>query len=124
MGAAKATPVPLATAAPAPTQLAAPAVHPGKVTWMIAGWGNERFDSAFYVGENNNYMRLVHAHPITTNEKTELVPGIATDWRISSDGLTTTVTIRKGVKFHDGTDRKSTRLNSSHIQKSRMPSSA
>ena len=28
------------------------------------------------------------------------------------------------VPLHDGTDRKSTRLNSSHIQKSRMPSSA
>ena len=31
----------------------------------------------------------------------------------------------KGIEFIDvGTDRKSTRLNSSHIQKSRMPSSA
>lgn len=30
------------------------------------------------------------------------IPGIATKWEISSDGLTTTFTIRKGVKFHDG----------------------
>ena len=29
-----------------------------------------------------------------------------------------------GVEARDKTDRKSTRLNSSHIQKSRMPSSA
>ena len=28
------------------------------------------------------------------------------------------------TRFEDGPDRKSTRLNSSHIQKSRMPSSA
>ena len=32
--------------------------------------------------------------------------------------------IWEGVTLEDGVDRKSTRLNSSHIQKSRMPSSA
>ena len=36
----------------------------------------------------------------------------AQQWIVVDDGST------------DGTDRKSTRLNSSHIQKSRMPSSA
>jgi peptide/nickel transport system substrate-binding protein len=71
---------------------------------MVGGWGNERFSGAYFVGGNNNYMRLMHGFLVATNEKTELVPGIATDWRISSDGLTTTVTIRKGVKFHDGTE--------------------
>jgi peptide/nickel transport system substrate-binding protein len=33
-----------------------------------------------------------------------MIPGIATDWSVSSDGLTWTVTIRDGVKFHDGSD--------------------
>ena len=32
--------------------------------------------------------------------------------------------LRSGELLQDATDRKSTRLNSSHIQKSRMPSSA
>ena len=32
--------------------------------------------------------------------------------------------VQRGVQFDFGVDRKSTRLNSSHIQKSRMPSSA
>jgi peptide/nickel transport system substrate-binding protein len=33
-----------------------------------------------------------------------IIPGIASEWEISSDGLTWTLTIRKGVKFHDGTE--------------------
>ena len=31
---------------------------------------------------------------------------------------------QRGTRWHPGTDRKSTRLNSSHLKLSRMPSSA
>ncbi|MDO8674484.1 MAG: ABC transporter substrate-binding protein, partial [Dehalococcoidia bacterium] len=34
----------------------------------------------------------------------EATPGIAERWEISPDGLTHTFYIRKGVKWHDGTD--------------------
>ena len=38
------------------------------------------------------------------DESTETVPGLATSWDISWDGLTYTFHLREGVKFHDGTE--------------------
>ncbi len=100
------------SATKAPTTVAAPvstvapttsaAVNPSKLTWMISGWGNERFTYNYGVGGGNNYGRIMHGFLIVTNEKAELLPGIATKWEISSDGRTWTFTIRDGVKFHDG----------------------
>ena len=69
---------------------------------MISGWGNERYTYNYGVGGGNNYGRIMHGFLINTNEKAELLPGIATKWAISLDGKTWTFTIRDGVKFHDG----------------------
>jgi peptide/nickel transport system substrate-binding protein len=43
---------------------------------------------------------LVTLEPGTT----EVVPGLATDWTVSEDGLEYSFTLEEGVKFHDGTD--------------------
>jgi len=45
------------------------------------------------------YEGLVTLKPGTT----EIVPGLATSWDISADGMTYTFHLREGVKFHDGT---------------------
>jgi ABC-type transport system substrate-binding protein len=81
-----------------------PVVNPGKVTLMIGGWGAGKFDYTFDVGGGNNYARMLHGYLIATNEKTQLLPGIASEWSASQDGRTWTVTVRKGAKFHDGTE--------------------
>jgi peptide/nickel transport system substrate-binding protein len=31
-----------------------------------------------------------------------MIPGLATDWKLSPDGLTWIVNFREGSKFHDG----------------------
>jgi ABC-type transport system substrate-binding protein len=93
-------------AAPAATPVSASAVNPGKVTWMIPNFDNERFDQAFTL-RGDDYARQLHAFLISSDVKDGarvLVPGIASKWEISSDGLSWTFTIRKGVRFHDGTE--------------------
>nr|WP_205091499.1 ABC transporter substrate-binding protein [Thalassobacillus pellis] len=37
-------------------------------------------------------------------EGTEVKPALATEWKVSDDGLKWTFQLREGVKFHDGTD--------------------
>ena len=78
--------------------------HPGNVTWMMAAWGDEQFDKVYSEGASNSYGRIFQAFLLEATEKTELVPGMASDWGYSPDGLTWSATIRDGIKFHDGSD--------------------
>ena len=109
-----AAPAPVATAAPSaptavPEAMAEPAeatVNPGKLTIMIGEFANERFDYLYSEGGHGGrtYAGMLHGFLISSNERVELVPGIASRWGLSTDGLTWTFTIRKGVKFHDGSE--------------------
>ena len=97
------------TAVPEPIAAAAEVeVHPGKVTWLTSNLGSERFDNAFDSGgAGRQYAELIHGFMIDSDMidgRREMVPGIVTKWEVSSDALTWTLTVAKGVKFHDGTD--------------------
>ena len=52
---------------------------------------------------NNVWLFPVYDRLIHLNEKAELVPGLATEWNFSEDGLTLHLTLREGVTFTDGT---------------------
>ena len=50
---------------------------------------------------HQNYNPLVQSCLFKTDKNGEIVPDLATDYKISSDGLTWTVNIRDDVKFSD-----------------------
>jgi peptide/nickel transport system substrate-binding protein len=58
------------------------------------------FDSNAVAVVNNVYDTLVTFERNTT----KLVPMLATDWKVSSDGKTITMGLRKGVQFHSGNE--------------------
>jgi peptide/nickel transport system substrate-binding protein len=91
------------TAAP-PAAVAPTEVHPGKLTWMVGSFANERMTYCLAGGGGHDYGRQIHAFLIDSgveNGARVLQPGVATDWGVSDDGKTWTMTIREGVKFHD-----------------------
>jgi hypothetical protein len=79
----------VATPAPAPAQPEAE-VNPGKLTIMVGDLSNERFDPLFAVGGHGGqtYGKIVHGSLISTDERLRPLPGIASQWGLSADGLT------------------------------------
>jgi ABC-type transport system substrate-binding protein len=83
------TPVPQAASPPAEVE-----VNPGKLIIMVGDLDTERFHQVFATGTGaRNYGRIVGGVLIETNERVEMVPGIAEDWEISANGLTWIFTI-------------------------------
>jgi peptide/nickel transport system substrate-binding protein len=76
------------------------------LTVMVGDFGTERKDGGVggSMDGSQNYARLLHGFLVAVDANSRLVPGIASKWDVTPDGLTWTFTIRKGVKFHDGSD--------------------
>ena len=83
----------------------APRVNPGTLTVMVPDFASERFDRLWATGESANaYLTNMHASLVESDAERNMVPGIATEWSISPDGAAYSYKIRKGVKFHDGSE--------------------
>jgi peptide/nickel transport system substrate-binding protein len=97
---------PVATATPVPqADVASTEINPGKVTYMVGSFSNERMSYCLAGGGGHDYGRQIHAFLIESGVQDGsrvLQPGIATDWKVSPDGKTWTINIREGVKFHNG----------------------
>ena len=48
------------------------------------------------------YSLLIKVNPDNPSDPTDFVGDVAKSWRVSSDGLTYTFSLHKGIKFHDG----------------------
>src|ERR671914_1184182 len=98
--AAQATAAPTSAAQPTPASQDV-AVHPGKAVIMVGGWGG-RF-TPLLANDCHSYQISFHDFLIRSDQNRQYIPGIATEWKVSEDGRTWTVTIRDDAVFHDGT---------------------
>ncbi|TQM11957.1 ABC transporter substrate-binding protein [Pseudonocardia kunmingensis] len=93
---------PIAPAGPTAAAPTGPADPEAVFRWANAV-GLSRFDPHRATSSNDNthlfltYDRLVH-----TDADGQPVPGLATDWAFSADGLALDLALREGVAFHDG----------------------
>lgn len=102
-GASQTTPTTVPESADSPNTAT---VYSGSLKIMVGDFGSERFDVGYSLGlaGDMNYGRIMHGFLISDNVEREMVPGIASAWNLSEDGLTWTFTIREGVKWQDGTE--------------------
>lgn len=86
------------TPTPSPAQ-----VSGGTVTYA-AGADPDNLDPANAESNPSEAVnRMMYENIAKFDPKLKIVPGLATKWEQSKDGLTWTFYLRKGVKFHDGT---------------------
>ena len=72
------------------------------ITPSLTGQGEDVITQAALEWSHKPWWDDVHDYVIEQDADGNLVPGLATEWVASDDGLTWTFTIREGVKFHNG----------------------
>lgn len=79
--------------------------NPDTLTWAAYGGVDTMDPSIGYDVEAARVVQNIYDRLVMYNgSSTDLVPSLATKWDVSKDGKTYTFYLRKGVKFHDGTE--------------------
>ena len=93
--------------APSSDGASAPPNDGGTATGGTIRIGTAGYPDSFNPGngvlsEAYTFYELVYDTPVSVTSAGEYVPELATDWSVSDDGLTWTMTIVDGATFHDG----------------------
>ncbi|MBI2866721.1 MAG: ABC transporter substrate-binding protein [Chloroflexi bacterium] len=95
--AATSVPVPAATPTSAPVQVV------GLLRVAVASFGREIVTpSRSSIGEAGVYGAPMFDWMVWANEQGEVAPGVIERWEMAADGLSWTLQVRSGMKFHNG----------------------
>ncbi len=90
--------------AAAPSAAAAQPAQGGTLNWIVTPEPASFIPLTTTAGTNAELGPKVVEGLLTYDNDLNPLPLLATEWKISDDGLSYTFTLRKGVKWHDGKD--------------------
>jgi ABC-type transport system substrate-binding protein len=76
----------------------------GTLTVAVATFGNERWLPHLYVGAEDVVLKPLWENLLSRDAKGELIPMLAERWQVTDGGRTWKFHLRKGVRFHNGTE--------------------
>src|SRR6266545_105312 len=76
----------------------------GTVTVAVATFGNERWLPHLYVGAEDVVLKPLWENLLSRDAKGDLIPMLAERWQVTDGGRTWKFHLRKGVRFHNGTE--------------------
>src|SRR5438093_10252957 len=76
----------------------------GTLTVAVATFGNERWLPHLYVGAEDVVLQPLWENLLSRDGKVKLIPMLAEKWQVSDGGRTWKFNLRKGVRFHNGTE--------------------
>jgi len=76
----------------------------GTLTVAVATFGNERWLPHLYVGAEDVVLKPLWENLLSRDGKGNLIPMLAEKWQVSDGGRTWKFNLRRGVRFHNGTE--------------------